>query len=130
MTIWPGRASVSTRSYQVNSWRRFSSRSPAWRCSSSAVAPRPKHCHRHHLDGEGRVLRASELEIGEGPRTRDHDDQEQGDRALADAQGREVEAAHRAAVSSGATETSTFSPGFRRCAPSGNDTIPPAPGLQ
>ena len=50
-----------------------------------------------HLDGEGRIFGAAELEEGVAAGQDDRDDQEQRDRALANREGGEVEAHHRSA---------------------------------
>jgi hypothetical protein len=58
----------------------------------------PDGGHRQHLDREGRIFGAAELEEGEAAGQDDRDDQEQGDRALPNREGGEVEAHHRSAT--------------------------------
>src|SRR5262249_21322244 len=77
---------------------------------------RPGRGDSQHLDGERRVLGATELEESIGARSSDGDDEEQGDGALAHRQGGEVEAGPRAATLSSAMWTR--SPSCRRWAPS------------
>ena len=51
-----------------------------------------------HLDGEVRVLGPAEPLVGEDPGRREHEDEEQHQRRMADREAREIEAAHRSAL--------------------------------
>ena len=71
---------------------RFSSGSATRSCISRAVAPGHDRRDRQGLDGEGWILRPSELDEGIGAGSRQQDDEEQGDGPFANGDCGKIEA--------------------------------------